>query len=187
MTGPLPALHIPSLFVKEIASRLHLRTFIDTGTWEGLTAIWAAQHFDRVHTIEIDEESQRAASRTIAHKGLEETIVSHLGDSRLILEELIPFVDSTTFFWLGARTEEDCPLMEELALIRGGSDSHFIMIDDMARFSAEVYPAWPTFDEICKELKGLAFFLEGDVLTAFPHEYTQVVMSVIQKVRKEKL
>ncbi|KKN85746.1 hypothetical protein LCGC14_0275510 [marine sediment metagenome] len=187
MTGPLPTLRIPSLFVAEIQKRLHLCMFIDTGTWEGLTAIWAAQHFDRVHTIEIDEARFHAACGKIMGLGLHDTIVTHLGDSREVLEKIIPFVDSTTFFWLGARTEDDCPLMEELALIRGGSDSHFIMIDDMERFRKGVYPTWPTFDEICAVLKGLAFFLEGDVLTAFPHEYTQVVMSVIQKARKEKL
>ena len=185
MVGPLSALRIPSLFVQEIASRLHIHTLIDTGTWEGLTAIWAAQHFIRVHTIEIDKARFHAACGKIMELGLHDTIVTHLGDSRVVLEKIIPFVDSTTFFWLGARTEDDCPLMEELALIRGGSDSHFIMIDDMDRFRKGVYPAWPTFKEICDALHGLAFFLEEDVLTAFPIEYTQVVIAVLKKIREE--
>ena len=185
MSGPLPALPTVSIIAADLQKRLRLKTFIDTGTWEGLTAIWAAEHFARVHTIEIDEVRFHAVRRTIAHKGLEETIVTHLGDSRRVLERLIPFVDPTTFFWLGARTEDDCPLMDELALIRGGSDSHIIMIDDIHSFQRRTYEKWPSFLDICKAVTGLAFFVGDGVLVAFPHEYTEVVIAILHKVRGE--
>jgi hypothetical protein len=178
-------LELPCLFAQELQKRLRLRTFIDTGTWEGLTALWAVEHFDRVHTIEIDGGRYAASFQKFEEKAVLDKVVAHLGDSRRILEKLIPYVDPTTFFWLGARTEDDCPLLDELALIRGGSDKHIIMVDDMKRFSEGTFESWPTFDEICRKLAGLAFFLEGDVLVAFPHEYTSVVVDVLHKVRGE--
>jgi len=53
-----------ALFLKD---RFDLRTFVETGTAEGNSAVWAARHFRQVHTIEAGELLWQAACERHAH------------------------------------------------------------------------------------------------------------------------
>jgi predicted O-methyltransferase YrrM len=59
-----------------------LTRFLETGTFDGRTTAWAAQHFEQVVTIEASEELRRSAMEK--HAGLRNVRWVH-GDTREVL------------------------------------------------------------------------------------------------------
>lgn len=116
-----------------------LRTLVETGTWHGDTAKWAADKFETVFTIEIIEEYYKEAKECLSGTGV---ICLH-GDSREILPGYFPVGRTPTLFWLDAHWtgHEDykkeygkCAALEEIAIINTSKLPHVIMVDDYALF-----------------------------------------------------
>lgn len=128
--------------------------FIETGTYKGETAEWASLNFKNVFTIE--------ASELLFKPNDKFHIYYFLGDSRDVLKEIAhnTFSRVPCVFWLDghwfdhgenvAGTEEDCPLLEELAIIMESDQDHVIFIDDahLIKEKHERYLSWPTLQEI---------------------------------------
>ena len=168
----------PKDIVLDLARLVDANAFIETGTFQGVTARWAAAHFDRVWTIEKAEPLYRAQADALRSlKGVEPL----LGDSRDVLPTLLGRVgDLPAVFWLDghwsggitAGESDECPLLGELSLLSARRND-IILIDD-ARFllSAPPHPhvpsQWPTMTEI---------------MAAFSHmshaRYVQVIDDVI--------
>lgn len=136
--------------------------FIETGTFEGRTAAWAAEHFERVTTIEYSRSLYATASQKYANLS---NIEFAFGDSRTALRSLAPTLGHTAMFWLdshfsGGATygeSDECPLLRELDALRDCGQTHVLMIDDARLFSSpppaplrmEQWPALPqVFDAI---------------------------------------
>lgn len=47
----------PTELVLELKKKYNIQCFIEAGTYYGVTALWAAQHFNQVKTIELSQES----------------------------------------------------------------------------------------------------------------------------------
>jgi hypothetical protein len=150
-----------------------LKTFIETGTYTGGTASWAANVFELVVTIEASQEMYNRATATHANV---KNIRFVFGDSRTIIGQLAPELPAPVMFWLDAHwsggatwgDQDECPLLSEIESINRSAHTHYILIDDARLFLAPP-PAphnadhWPTIDRVTA------------ALNAGPHRYYIVV------------
>jgi hypothetical protein len=172
--GSLSAEPMASLMAG-LARKYNIGCFVETGTYLGDSARFAARVFPRVVTIEIKAEFQdQAKART---QGL--NIEFLLGDSASLLPGVVSSLRGTTFFWLDGHAgagffgaEDNCPLLAELAAIAASPFPHVIVIDDARAFLAP--PPAPFNFEVWPELR--------DVLNAacarFPY-YCVVIADAI--------
>ncbi len=166
--------------------------FVETGTFLGETAAWAAGFFDSVYTIEAAKELYLQASKR--HTRLNNVKFLN-GESQAILAEVVAQIDQPALFWLDAHwsggptwgSDQECPLLEELAVICASSLDHLILIDDARLFlapppSPHKPEQWPDIGQICKIL-GLArrrVAIVEDVIIAVP-EHRGVEFSAFQQ------
>jgi hypothetical protein len=71
--------------------------FVGTGTYRTGTARWAATHFDRVISIEADEELHSAAGKRLASYA---NVDLRLGRSQDVLATLVPKLSRPALAWL---------------------------------------------------------------------------------------
>src|SRR5579872_3219830 len=129
---------VPTEYVLSLKQRLGIDCFVETGTSEGRTAAWAAQHFKRVVTIELSEARyHRASVRLARHANVQQL----LGSSPEILAQIAPTLPPTVF-WLDAHWDQgdrierhrECPLLDELAALAPCWEQAFVLIDDACFF-----------------------------------------------------
>jgi hypothetical protein len=131
---------VPPRLALWLRDKAATKDFIETGTYLADTAVWAAQYFDRVISIEADRvlwESARKRSATYANVDM------RLGRSQDVLAALVPKLSRPALIWLDAHwcggnvavagADQECPLLEEIATIDPGIIQHLLLIDD-ARF-----------------------------------------------------
>jgi len=149
--GTLSAEPMASLMTG-LGRKYNIGCFVETGTYFGDSARFAATVFPRVVTIEIKAEfQQQAMARS---QGLK--IEFLLGDSASLLPGVVSSLQGTTFFWLDGHAgagffadDDNCPLLAELEAIAASPHPHVIVIDDAraflapppAPFNFEVWPA----------------------------------------------
>ena len=173
---------IPKDLVKRIIRNIEFQNFVETGTFQGGSCFWAAGHFKKVYTIEIDPaQSKSTASKPECPKNIEFLV----GNSKDILPQLVQEkLQGRSFFWLdghwcgGGGKDEECPLMEELDALGTLKDA-VIFIDDARCFLGtppEPHDAshWPRIDEIFEKLRNL-----------FPNNFTTIQDDVIMSVPPE--
>jgi len=173
---------IPKEIVLQFAQALKIPNFVETGTFKGDTALWAAEVFEKVYTIEIDPELRlKASKRSNPRKNVEFL----LGDSKTELPKLVERLEGPAVFWLdghwcmgGGGKDAECPLMDELMAI-STLKSSIIMIDDARCFLGPLPPPhnstdWPRMDEIFEFLKtklpNHKTTLLDDVILSYPPE-----------------
>ncbi|TLY34310.1 MAG: hypothetical protein E6K62_06060, partial [Nitrospirae bacterium] len=125
----------------QLKGKYALEDFIETGTYQGGTAVWAAAHFDRVTTIEF---SRSLYEETKAQHDGASNLSFLFGDSREALRAIVPTLRQPAIFWLdshwsGGQTygqNDECPLLEEIEAITSSVHTHFLFIDDARLFAA---------------------------------------------------
>jgi len=153
---------VPRNLVAELQTRLELPRAVETGTWRGQGARRLAAVFPEVVTIELSSDLCKAARTALA---TDQRIRVLHGRSPAVLRGM---VDGTpTLYWLDAHwslgdtagRDDQCPLLEELASIAGGSTpDDCILIDDarifLATAATPLDPAqWPTIWEVFDALR----------------------------------
>lgn len=177
---------IPKPLVKKITQEIKFINFIETGTFEGGTSFWAANHFEKVFTIEIDPIiSRNTSSKLNCPKNIEFLV----GNSKDILPTLAKQLKGRSFFWLdghwcgGAGKDEECPLMLELEAIKDQENS-VIFIDDARCFlgpppSPHNPTHWPKIDEIFEKLRKIfpTYFttIQDDVIMSVPPDVEKII------------
>lgn len=158
--------------------------FIETGTYLGATAAWAAGHFVLVTSIEAAPALHRRAVDSHGHLA---NLRLLLGDSRVELPRVLGSTERPALLWLdghwsaGATFGEgaECPLLEELRAVAAAPLEHFTLIDDARLFLAPPPPPhdpsqWPTLTEVLDALRARAperapfVVIIDDVLIAVP-------------------
>jgi hypothetical protein len=105
--------------------------FIETGTNQAETAIWAAPHFEQVVTIEGFKELY---DKAIALPDRPTNVEFLLGDSGVLLPSVVNKRSSPAILWLDAHwcgsntfgTIHECPLLAEIKAINTSSVDHVI-------------------------------------------------------------
>lgn len=130
---------IKTTLSEEVLNKYKNSYFCETGTANGDCVNLALNMgFDKVYSIELDEELQKQNKKKYNTFILENRLELITGDSLTELKNIIPSLNKNTTFWLDAHVDfgpcgiKKCPLYEELYAI-GTSDikSHTILIDDM--------------------------------------------------------
>jgi hypothetical protein len=139
-----------------------LEEFIETGTFQGATAAWAAANFARVTSIELSPAYHAAAQKKFVGQP---TIRLVCGDSAAALAQIIKQLRQPSLFWLdahwsGADTageKAECPVLGELELINESSLQHVVLVDDARLFCApppspHKADHWPSLSELISAL-----------------------------------
>jgi hypothetical protein len=146
------------LLAEFCARDLGLQMFVETGTFRGESAAWAAAHFREVVTIERKPELYAQAREAAMHPN----IVFHCGHSPTFLPQ-IAALPQPKLYWLDAHwcgldgdaagVDDQCPIAAELSALRAGSAEDVIMIDDFHMFAVPppapfVAKQWPSLAEL---------------------------------------
>lgn len=179
---------IPKELVLRFVNFKNIDNFIETGTYKGATSFWAAQYFNKVYTIEIDD---RISNETASKPDCPNNIEFFIGNSKNVLPELVENkLSGSCFFWLDGHwcmgaggKEEECPLLDELESIKSIQNA-IIFIDDARCFLGPLPPPhdsshWPRIDQICNKISQLfpdhRFTIQDDVIMVIPEEYMPVL------------
>ena len=153
---------IPEQLVIALASINNCTAFVETGTFQGATTRWAANHFAIVHTIERSESLYIVQRETLARLP---GVTPHLGDSRTILPGVVSGLgQQRAVYWLdghwsGGETAgegDECPVIDELACLAERNED-IILIDDARLFlCAPPHPhnpsQWPTIADVVSRI-----------------------------------
>lgn len=181
--------NIPKELVLALRRRLTITAFIETGTYKAQTALWAAEHFEQVYTIEAHLPRYQKTYAAIEHRPNLSLIY---GDSARALPELLAEIHNPCIFWLDAHfcqgtddpPEIECPLMDELYAINthAYAGRHVLLIDDARLFThPPPYPhdptRWPTIEAVQKELTRFPrhVIISNDVIIAVPMPAVEIV------------
>jgi hypothetical protein len=199
-------------FLKQIAAIFHVDTFIETGTYTGVTTARAATIFKTVHTVELHPKLYEKA-KTFLQKYKNVTV--HNGNSAAILKRILPTIDGNLVLWLDAHycgentaMSFDDPndgnaitaIRSELdGLYESGITDCVVLIDDIRGFGTTIDDtkytgcwAYPSIQEVCTSLlqvnKNFEFALLGDTLLAYDKtKYTVPLSSVVQACTQSRL
>lgn len=156
----------PEDLVLLLREQFGIEIFVETGTFEGATAAWAAKHFRRVLTVELSPQLfERAAVRYCDLGNIEFA----QGDSATFLREIVDEIDQPAIYWLdahwcggpaaGGTPNSVCPLLGELGEINRSGHANCILIDDARYFLQPPDPAydpavWPNIWQVMRALHG---------------------------------
>ncbi len=145
-----------------LKNEYNLSTFVETGTFQGSTSLWASEHFQKVFTIEFAKHIYESTSSAYSHIKNIEFLWGH---TKYQLKSVVPQMKEPALFWLDAHwmgggtagENDECPLLEELEIINNSECEHFILIDDARLFlspppSPHHIEQWPSLNEIIATL-----------------------------------
>jgi len=152
--------------------------FIETGTYQGRTALQMAKVFCKCFTIELDPKLYAQANERFA--GVD-NITSFLGDSALHLPSILAQIHQPAVFWLDAhdsgshtaRGTKDTPIARELAMIFAHEvKNHVILIDDARTFCGIFgYPSIRQLHRFVLDNSGYYMHISQDVIAIHPYEF----------------
>ena len=150
---------VPTELVLHLTNLRKCETFVETGTYQGETASWAAQHFTHVITVENSLSLYEETSTRLKEK---QNIEFRFGDSRTQMAAIVQDLKSPAVFWLDSHwcggssygADDQCPILDELRILNQSDIEHLILIDDARLFLAppplpNQAEQWPTIADIC--------------------------------------
>jgi Ribosomal RNA adenine dimethylase len=143
--------------IKTTAQKVGAKTFIETGTYLGVTTRRCAPVFDAVYTIELDQKLADQASEFLRSKKNVEVLQ---GDALNVLpkildknvRDILVFLDGHFSGGVTACGDLPEPAIEELKILAGAKDRiAAIIIDDFRLFGTE--PGFPSKSALFKALE----------------------------------
>jgi FkbM family methyltransferase len=186
---------VPTELAIALKEAYNLQGFIETGTHFGATALWAAQYFPKVITIEAAKEIYEGVVNNYGHL---KNVDFLLGNSKEQLAAIVPSLKQPCIFWLDAHwsggmtygESQECPLLEELQIINDSECEHFILIDDARLFlcpppNPHRIEEWPTIDAVTSLLnsgRSRYTVIVEDVIVSVPEGAKLLVAQYSQEV-----
>ena len=94
---------IPEDLALSLKEAIKAKTLVETGTYKGGTALWASKNFEKVYTIEFDEQRYLKTLGDFKTKELDIRNVEFcLGNSKYILPSILEDLKEPVVFWLDA-------------------------------------------------------------------------------------
>jgi hypothetical protein len=139
-------------FLNQLKTALGAKSFVETGTFLGITTSHAAEVFEKVYTIELSEKLYQDAIEKLK---VYPNVFCYLGDSGVVMPKLLPELSNDALFWLDAhwsgdflgnptaRGDENTPIVAELKMIaRSSITKSSILIDDLRYFDSGIIAYW---------------------------------------------
>ena len=186
----------PHEFVLALRDSLGFENFVETGTFHGYTAAWAAQHFRSVYTVERSETLYRRASGKLEEYA---NVTREWNDTEPFLSTKLEMVSPAIFWldahWSGGETagiDDECPLLRELCVIAPTMDRNVLLIDDAGLFQHAPPPPhkpgqWPTVDQIIAAVSTrhpVWWCIFDDVIAIAPEAFRDEVKAAITTHRR---
>ena len=174
---PLPPPHVAKARrVREYGKRFGTPIRVETGTFKGGMIDVTKRHFERVYSLELDDDFyERAAKRC---EGFDHISILH-GDSGEVLPRLLEEIDRPCLCWLDghysggktARGPLDTPIVQEIrAILTHPVEKHVMLIDDARDFVGG--NDYPSIDELRRKIHArqpeLVFTVEEDIIRVPP-------------------
>ena len=186
---------VPTDLVLAIRHQFSVDCFVETGTFQAGTAVWAGGVFSQVYTI---EASPQLHAQALSKFGDRRNIQFLQGSSPGVLRAIAPKLPARTIFWLDAHwsggetagQENECPLLDEIDAIDAHHNDSFILIDDARLFLAPPplphnADHWPNLAAILAALlaKNPARYIVvlDDVIIAAPKSARDFIVQYCQK------
>lgn len=130
--------------LRDYAIKYNLKTYVETGIYDGGTLLALHDLFDHAYAIEIDEGFYQAAASKFAD-WTNFTLIN--GDSAVELPKIISKLLGPTLFWIDAHNADFVgPVVAELSAIFASDVKGVVLVDDMD-FIKDVLPSDLRWDE----------------------------------------
>src|SRR5579872_977749 len=156
-------------FIKQIIDEFHPDIFLETGTYDGITAKTVAPYFKQLHTVELHPELYRKAQSVLRDSS---NIIVYCDSSPSMIKRVAPTLSGHILFWLDAHYSGEntamsnnnpydpkaiTPICQELDAIKQCNlGICTIMIDDIRGFGSVIDNieflgcwAYPSIQEVC--------------------------------------
>ncbi len=188
---------IPYELAGTLARKYSIKSFIETGTYKGMTSKWASGYFESVFTIEGSEELFNISAQNLSAL---ENVRVYKGDSKDFLSKIIDESQPPRMFWLDAHftggvdsfgNSAQCPLLKEISLIPADSEDNWILIDDARLFTGapeSIYDLdqWPTLHKITETIEKIQgsseLLIWADVIISPPKKYFYELRDIISHI-----
>ena len=151
-----------------------IELFVETGTATGQTSLWAADHFDKVITVELMDDLYISAIHNLWDRWNVRVLSGNSSEWTIrvfddIQEEAIWFLDAHNVNRSdGLVPPEETPVMKEIEKITY-SRSEVIIIDDLRLFGSE--PGYPSVGDIRDLMEArqyeFSIYPDEDLMIAF--------------------
>lgn len=150
--------------VKSLSEKYNLKVLVETGTFAGESALWAANEGLVVHTIEADNDKRTSLIDLFSDKP---NIHFYCADSAIYLGKILKGLEKPALIFLDAHDSPDIDsnqtVLKEIEAIRKCKTKHIVMIDDARLFGTG---DWPTIQTVLDALKrtGRTCYVFEDVI-----------------------
>lgn len=160
-------------YIKAIATKQNIRTFIESGTYEGAMVSLMHDISDDVHSIELGDELYKSACEKFKTN---QKVKLYHGDSAIIFPQIVEKITTRSIIFLDAhysqcetaRGDTDTPILREIeGLQNAPRKDHLIFIDDILNFvnGVEGYPSVDVLVKILSDINPLwRYKIEGGML-----------------------
>lgn len=184
---------VPDEYVDKLQKEFGIKCFVETGTFHGATAKWAAERFEQVVTIELSEALYQRATAALAPY---RNVKILLGDTRHRLAQIaatlppsIVWLDAHYCTGVTAGKGDECPLLGEIDALLPSWDRMFVLVDDARYFLAPPPPMhdeaqWPSIVQVVNALnRGSDRFIASfeDVIVSLPSEAKKVTLEYLRE------
>lgn len=181
---------IPKDLVVKIQHTFLIHDFVETGTYEGTTATWAAGIFPRVITVEASSHYYERLKPLNSQYTNVEFVFGHSG---VELDRIVESLGTPAVFWLDGHwsceetygENDECPVLKEIESINRSPHEHFVFIDDARLFMSpppkpHLPNQWPTVVQVLDALRSRGrkpyIVVFSDVIIACP-EWAEPLVS----------
>jgi len=166
---------VPKKLIRSIQEFGNIKNFIETGSYEGETASWASNYFERVLSIEADFTLyNNLRSR--------DNLKFILGDSSKILSD---YLQNNTLLYLdahysGGNTFQSFPLISEIQQVNNSGFKDIVIIIDDARFCTsswnyESYGELPIIISLLSYKNSRYVVIFDDMIISVPYHFKNIV------------
>jgi hypothetical protein len=171
-----PPAPVKQFAIEEYKKMYNCTVFVETGTFLGNMIIAELKNFKQIYSIELSAIYFKRAKKLFKSQ---KKVNLLLGDSKIVLKELVPTLTAKTLFWLDAhysggitaKGDKESPIIDELSIIFNHNPfNHVILIDDARCFIGQ--HDYPTIEELKSLMNKYApnykMKIENDIIKLFP-------------------